>query len=185
MSDIRGLIIQSRLEYIENSAESNIYRQVMQKLAEPAQQAIGEQVFLTNLYPFYLLKDLDLAIGESLNIPLESIFRNIGEKHADVILDRYFYNYVEAKDPHKYFKQLEKLYPNLWHFGKYVYKKVNQKSAEIKFDYDEDIHKPYCWFINSFLQKGLAICGGKSIEIAELQCEAEDGESCIYQLKWK
>jgi uncharacterized protein (TIGR02265 family) len=185
MSDIRGLIIQSRLEYIESLAESNTYGQVMQKLSEPARQAIGEQVFLTNLYPFYLLKDLDSAIGESLNIPLESIFRNIGEKHADVITDRYFYNYVESKAPHKYFKQLGTLYHNLWHFGKYAYKKINQKSVEIKFDYDEDIHKPYCWFINSFLEKGLVICGGKSIEISELQCEAEDGESCIYLLKWK
>ena len=57
MSDIRGLIIQSRLEYIENIAESNTYGQVMQKLSEPARQAIGEQVFLTNLYPFYLLNE--------------------------------------------------------------------------------------------------------------------------------
>jgi uncharacterized protein (TIGR02265 family) len=185
MSDVRGLIIQSRLDHIENLGDGNAYAQIMQKLAEPVRQAIGEQVFLTNLYPFHLLKDLDMVIGESLNEPLESIFKHIGEKYAELILDRYFYNYIVSKDPQKFLGQLGNLYQYLWNFGKYSYHKINDKSAKIIFEYDEDIHKPYCWFMQSLIRRGVEICGGGSVNLIETECEADDGEACQYQLAWK
>ena len=184
MSDVRGLIIQSRLDYIEEIKDSNVYTKVMQKLSEPVRQAIGEQVFFTNLYPFYLLKDLDIAIVESLNESLESIFQDIGEKYAELIMDRYFYNYIESKSPQKFLAQMGNLYSYLWNFGKYSYEKSNNNSAKIEFEYDEDIHKAYCWFMQSFLNKGIAMCGGQSIELKEIQCEADDGDACIYDISW-
>jgi uncharacterized protein (TIGR02265 family) len=183
MSDIRGLIIQSRMDYIENHFD-NSYAQVLKKLSEPVRHAIGEQVFLTNLYPFHLLRDLDAAIGESLPESLESIFSEIGQRYADLILDRYFYNYLEERNPHKFLEQLEKLYPYLWNFGQYSYKKSDNTEARIQFDYNEDVHKPYCWFVQYFLKRGIEICGGNSVEVQELKCEAEGEESCIYQIRW-
>jgi len=185
MSDIRGLIVQSRLDYIENFSDENTYQKIKQKLNEPARQAIGEQVFLTNLYHFRLLKELDLAIGESLGSSLESIFREIGKNSANLLLDRYFYNYIHLKSPHGFLSQLERLYTYIWNFGNYSYQKFPNHSAQIKFDYDEDIHKPYCWYMQSFLLRGVELCGGKNVQVKELKCEAENGESCIYRIQWE
>ncbi len=184
MSDIRGLVIQSRLDYMEKTLDSKAYNHILQKLSESARQAVGEQVFLTNLYPFHLLRDLDVTIGESINQPLETIFREIGKRYAYSMVDRYFFNYIESKDPQKFLAQVEKLYPHLWNFGIYTYKKSNNHHATVQFDYDEDIHKTYCWFMQEFLKTGVEICGGKNVELEEPECEAEDGESCIYQIKW-
>jgi len=181
MSDIRGLIIQSRLEYLENSGK---YDQIMEKLLVQQRQAIGEQVFLTNLYPFQLLKDLDRILSETFDEPLETLFRDIGEKSADLFLDRYFYNYIQNRDPHGFLVQFERLYPFICGFGSYTYEKENQQSAIVKLAYDEDIHKTYCWFIQSLLKGGVEICGGKSVSILETQCEAENSPFCQYQISW-
>ncbi len=185
MSEIRGLIIQSRLDYIENLTQGNIFEKVKRKLSEPVRQAFGEQVFLTNLYPFTYLKELDLAIGEAMDLSLESIFTDIGVKSANLLLDRYFSNYVQGENPQGFLSQIEKLYSFLWNFGSYRYRKINDLSAELKFDFDEDIHKPYCWYLQSFLQRGVELCGGAKVHLREKMCEAEDGESCIYQIEWK
>jgi len=184
MSDIRGLVIQSRLSYLEKLDDQSKFKHVLQKLSEPVRNAIGEQVFMTNLYSFSMLKDLDMAIGESLKIPLESIFNEIGTSYAKLILDRYFYNYIQEKDPQRFLAQVERLYSSLWYFGQYTYQKNGEKSATVKFDYDEDLHKPYCWFIQAFLNKGIEICGGKDVKINEKECVSEDGESCLYNIKW-
>ena len=184
MSDIRGLVIQSRLEYLEKIAGNDTYNLVLQQLSEPVRQAVGEQVFPTNLYPFHLLRDLDSAIGSSIEKPLETVFREIGNNYAIIILDRYFFNYVKSQNPQNFLAQMGNLYHYLWNFGKYTYEKVDNNSTKIKLDYDEDIHKPYCWFIQEFLKKGVELCGGKSVELTEMDCEAEDNKTCVYRLSW-
>ena len=184
MSDIRGLVIQSRLDFLENQLDTNVSQQVIHKLNEPVRQAIGEQVFLTNLYPFYLLKDLDAAIAETIDTPLKALFQEIGEKTAPIMMDRYFFNYLQQKNPHGFLAQIERIYPYIWNFGKYSYEKSGDGEANIKFDYDEDIHKSYCWFIQSFLKSSLEICGARSVKIEETECEAQDGESCKYIVSW-
>ena len=185
MSDILGIVIQSRLDYLEKAGGNGVLNEVLQKLSESVRQAVGEQVFLTNLYPFHLLRELDLAIGESLNKPMETIFREIGSGFADTVLDRYFYNYVDARNPHKFLAQIKNLYPYLWRFGTYSYRKENAGKALLRFEYDEDIHKPYCWFMQEFLKKGVEICGSTGVQLAEKECEAENGDACVYQLQWK
>lgn len=185
MSDIRGLIIQSRLDYIENQENGAKYQQVFQKLSEPVRHAIGEQVFLTNLYSFHILKEIDSVLGEATKMSLESLFIEIGEQSAPLLLDRYFYNYIQNQNPHGFLAQIGRLYSHLCHFGNYSYSKTGESKADISFDYDEDIHKPHCWFIQKILVKGIEICGGKSVVLKENQCVAEDGESCRYQISWK
>ncbi|HFE63214.1 MAG TPA: TIGR02265 family protein [Caldithrix sp.] len=184
MSDIRGLIIQSRLDYIEAKDGGKTYNKVFQKLSEPVRQSVGEQVFPTNLYPFHQLRDLDLAIGESIDQPLESIFREIGSQFAQKTLDRYFFNYLESQDPQKFLAQIDKLYGYLWSFGEYSYQKNKANSASVRFDYDEDIHKTYCWFMQQFLIKGVEMCGGVDVKLDEKECEAEGGGSCTYRISW-
>jgi uncharacterized protein (TIGR02265 family) len=185
MSDIRGLIIQSRLDFLENHTDETISQQVFQKLKEPLKQTIGEQVFLTNLYPFHLLKDLDAAIAESFDMPLKELFREIGAKTAPVMMDRYFFTYMQQNNPQGFLAQIERVYPYIWNFGKYKYSKISATEANTKFDYDEDIPKSYCWFIQSFLTNGVNLCGVKSVDIEEVECEAEDGEACRYKISWE
>ncbi|GAB4372857.1 MAG: hypothetical protein Kow0042_16440 [Calditrichia bacterium] len=185
MSDIRGLVIQSRLDYLENFYDNTVMQNIMKSLPDPVRQAVGEQVFPSNLYPFHYLRDLDTTIGEAIEKPLETIFTEIGESYAYQILDRYFYNYIESRDPQKFLAQLSKLYPYLWNFGEYTCQKSNARSATLRFQYDDDIYKPYCWFIQAFLKKGIELCGGNSVEIDEKGCESSENEACIYQVKWK
>ncbi len=185
MSEIRGLMINSRIDYLESLPDSGIYQRVMQRLPEAVRQNIGEQIFLTNMYPFQVLKELDAAIAEVLNSPLESIFRDIGKRSATRAVDQYFFNYIQSRQPQGFLAQIGNLYPHLCNFGEYFYQKSDQNSARIKLSYNEDIHKAYCWFVQSFLQNGVDMCGGKEVILKEVECEADDGESCRYEIHWQ
>ena len=185
MSEIRGIVIQSRMDYLEKKTNEAIYKEVMNRLSDKARQAIGEQIFLTNLYSFEILKELDRVIVEAIGKPAEEIFRDIGKYFAAIIVDSYFYNYVEAKNPQKFLAQISNLFPHLWQFGKYYYKKSSNNSAVVKFEYDEDIHKPYCWFTQEFLKNGLVMCSAKNVRLNEKECEAENGNACVYELSWE
>ena len=115
---------------------------------------------------------------------MKELFKEIGSKTALIMMDRYFFTYMQQKNPQGLLAQIERVYPYIWDFGKYSYEKAGNTKADIKFDYDEDIHKSYCWFIQSFLESSVNLCGGKSVKIDEVECEAEDGESCRYSITW-
>ncbi|MFZ0389909.1 MAG: TIGR02265 family protein [Calditrichia bacterium] len=184
MGEIRGLLIQSRLDYLENLKDKPFSR-VMQKLPESARQAVGEQVFTTNLYPFQLLQELDSAIAGSTEIPQEQVFREMGRNYASTIMNRYFFNYMEAANPQKFLAQLGNLYNYLWNFGSLKYQKQDPNSANVEFTYDQEVHKGYCWFMQQLLTEGLKMCGAKQVEIQETVCSSDDGDTCRYQIKWQ
>lgn len=185
MSEIRGLMINSRIDYLESLPDSTVYQKVMQRLPESVRQNIGEQIFLTNLYPFQVLKELDAAMAEVLDSSIESLFRSMGKRSATRAVDQYFFNYMQSRNPHGFLSQITRLYPYLCNFGEYFYQKSDQTSARIRLSYNEDIHKPYCWFVQSFLQNGIEICGGKKVVLQEVECEADAGESCRYEVQWE
>jgi uncharacterized protein (TIGR02265 family) len=185
MSEIRGLIIQTRMDYLEKTKIQLVHKKVLDKLPESTRFAIGEQIFLTNLYPFRFLNELDQAIDETMEQPSEIIFRDIGNHCAHTILDRYFYNYIESKDPQKFLAQISHLYAKLWNFGTYSLNTFTENDVEVVYSYQEKIHSQYCLYLEAFLKTGVELCGGKNVSIIELDCKGKECFSCRFRLTWE
>jgi uncharacterized protein (TIGR02265 family) len=172
------------MDYLEIADKNQLQKKILNALPESTRLAIGEQIFLTNLYPFYFLKELDQTINDIIDKPSDEIFKDIGKHFALNILDKYFFNYIESKNPVKFLAQIGNLYTHLWNFGKYTLDKSEDDILRISFEYDGDIYKEYCLFLREFLKTGIELCGGKEVEIDEKECQAEECSACRFEIKW-
>lgn len=185
MNDIQGVVLLSRFEYLEKKLGAQAVSQLVKKLPEHLQHSVQEQIFPVNRYPFQLVQEIDALIPQLIAEPLEQIFREIGTMFAQNLIEKYFFNYLESKDPAKLISQIGNLYGYLWGFGQYHVVSLKNGEARVDYIYEMDIHKPYCWFTQEFLIKGLQMCCGSSVSITELMCAAETEDRCSYKLIWE
>ncbi|NOX38273.1 MAG: TIGR02265 family protein [Calditrichaeota bacterium] len=185
MRDVRGLVLLSRIEFLENELDGNAMKQLADMLSPQTREMVTEQIFPVNRYPFSVLKEIDQVIPQLVSLPLEELFRKIGTHFAPIIVDRYFYNYMVAHQPDKFLVQFKNLYLHLWGFGEYAYDFQDRHRVTLSFEYEEDIHKPYCWFVQAFFTESIQLCGGKQVVLNEMECDAENGERCVYKINWQ
>ncbi len=184
MSQIKGLIIQSRLSYIENYLDNTDLRAINEKLSPSVNQILLEQVFRVNKYPFSLLKELDDALSRVVSESPQQLFSRVGADFAEVLLDRYFFNYVEAKKPQKLLAQLGRLYDKLWGFGHYEFRAEKDHEAEIQISYDEEVHEAYVWFMEAFLTASVEICTGKKAVLNKVKSEGQNAYNYVCHIGW-
>lgn len=185
MSSIRGLIFHSRLDYIDKYIDAATFKKNGEKLSPQARQVLFDQVFLVNKYPFEMLKELDKILPEIAAEAPEPLFRKIGRDFAKTILDRYFFNYVEAQKPHKFLQQFQRLYPNLWDFGRYELISGETQKVQVRLTYEEEVHPEYHWFMEEFFKAGVEICSGKHVTVNRVSNNTGSEESQVYQISWR
>ncbi len=185
MRDVRGLILLSRYDFLESELDGNALKQLSEMLSPRTREMVTEQIFPVNRYPFSVLKEIDQIIPQMVSLPLEKLFRQIGKNFAAVIVDRYFYNYRVAHQPDKFLVQFKNLYHHLWGVGAFEYNFQDRNHVTLTFEYEEDIHKPYCWFLQEFFRESIRLCGATEVWLKELECDAENGEKCRYKISWR
>ena len=186
MKNIKGLIIQLRMEFLEEQIGGEAIKGILSLLSMPAQEILRSPVLPSSGYSFSILRELDEKLPQVIDRPLENLFRDIGSYAAPKIVDRYFYNYVENRLPSRFLEQFQRLYPILWGFGNVqVFPDDGGEGYMVQFFYEQDIHKPYCWFMQNLLTQSITIVGGKSVALIEKECDAENGEKCWYHIRWK
>ncbi len=186
MKNIKGLIIQLRMEFLEERIGVDAIKGFLGLLSMPAQEILRSPVLPSSGYSFSILRELDEKLPQVIDMPLENLFREIGNYSAPKIVDRYFYNYVENRQPARFLEQFQRLYPILWGFGSVqVFPAEDEGGYYVQFFYEQDIHKPYCWFMQNVLTRSISIVGGESVVLNEKECDAENGEKCWYHIRWK
>ncbi len=186
MKTIKGLIVQLRLDYLEEHLDPEGYKRFLGALSPHTQEVLKTPVPPSNSYSFSIIQEIDEKLPQFIDLPLEALFRDIGRHAAPKIVDRYFYNYVETREAKKFLEQFQRLYPILWGFGTVTAKAVDSHPVvfDIQFFYDQDIHKPYCWFMQSFLESALSLFEKDHIQLTEKECDAENGDKCWYRIQW-
>jgi uncharacterized protein (TIGR02265 family) len=185
MSSIRGVVFHSRFDYIHKHLDTAVFKRAGDKLSPQAKQVIFDQIFMVNKYPFAVLKEMDRILPEVSPLPGEDLFREIGQEFAYTILDRYFFNYIEAHKPHKFLAQLQKLYGNLWDFGQYEVRAEENQKAQITLSYEEEVYPEYTWFMEEFFKTGVEICNGKNVTLKRISDNSSNEEGQVYSISWK
>jgi len=184
MPEIRGLIIQSRLNFLEKLSDPKLIKKTLQKLPEDIRYEISEQIFPVNAYPFRYLVAIDEALIASIPMDPNAIFEQIGAQFSDLVIDRYFHLYSELKAPTRFLNLLSELYCTLWGFGQYQ-PDTSEYSAHLKFLYEVAIPKSFCLFQQSFLKHSMEHCGVRKLKLIERECMSDNGKRCVYDLEWK
>ena len=185
MSGIRGVVFHSRLDYIQKHLDAIAFKKAGEGLSSQARQIIFDQIFMVNIYPFSVLKELDQILPRVSKLPGEKLFREMGREFAHSILDRYFFNYIESQKPHKFLAQFQKLYDNLWALGRYEVRVEENQKAQVTLTCEEEVYPEYTWFMEEFLKTAVEICNGKSVTVKRLPEAASTEESQVFSISWK
>lgn len=185
MSSIRGVVFHSRLDYIHKHSDPTALKKAGENISPQARQVIFDQIFMVNYYPFSILKEFDQLLPKISKLSKEKLFREIGRDFAHTILDRYFFNYVEAQKPHKFLVQFQKLYRNLWGFGEYQVRAEEEQKAQIMLVYEEEVHQEYSWFMEEFFKTAVEICNGKEVTLQPISENSANEDSQVYSISWK
>ncbi len=185
MSEIRGLIFHSRLDYLQKHWNGSSLKKLGESLSLSTRQLISDQIFWVNTYPFEALKEFDLALGRAAGQPEAELYSDIGREFAVALVERYFYNYVEAGAPSKFLLQFQRLYSYLWGFGELEVHLEEQHKAELSFTFDEEIPDSFRFFLEAFLARALEICGAKEVSLNR-EPDFNTGEDhLVYHLSWR
>ncbi|RMG67744.1 MAG: hypothetical protein D6715_04020 [Calditrichaeota bacterium] len=185
MADIRGLVLQSRFDFLEQEQGEGAVQRLKERLTPEHLPMVAEQIFPVNLYPFALLQDIDRALLEVTGTPEEALFSRVGSHLGLLLADRYFYNYIEGQNPQGLLDQLGRLYPYLIYLGGYTVAHSGQGQSRVAIHYPEPIHRPYCLALQHALAAMLTRCRAEALTWQEDTCAAQQAEACHYRFQWQ
>lgn len=185
MSSIRGVVFHSRFDYIHKHIDATAFKKAGESISSQARQVIFDQVFMVNFYPFSILKEFDQLLSKISKLSKKELFHEVGREFASTILDRYFFNYVEAQKPHRFLVQFQKLYGNLWGFGEYEVQAEEDQKVQITLVYEEEVHQEYSWFMEAFFKTAVEICNGKEVALQPSPENSFNDDKQVYSISWK
>lgn len=181
MTGIKGLVILTRFDYIENTYGKNKLKEITGKMNPDREGPLNQPIGISKDYPEILLGTLDNLIKTELLENNESGFLEIGYWSAKHLIPRYFQIYIDDKDPKGFLKQMALLRDILVGLGEMTLAEMNKKSLVIHINYGQ----PYIESVRlselGFLVEGCRLCGVKNVKWEELN---KTETSIEYQISW-
>jgi predicted hydrocarbon binding protein len=186
MSQIKGLVLLSRFDYLDYKKGLNTVKEFLKKISTPETNFVRQPVIGANLYPENILVIVDeVLLKEYFDGDIEE-FRRMGEWTAHGIISRYFNIYLEEQKPIDFLAQFARLRDVLVGSGDMIITVQGAKSVDVTIDYGQPIPRSICLSEQGFIAEGLKMCGAKEVDVKEI-ASASDGQSLasIYHISFK
>jgi len=184
MAQVKGLVLLSRFEYLENKAGFSVYREFLKKISSPEANFVRQPVDGANYYPENTLVTVDeVLLKDHFNNNVDE-FRQLGEWNAGNLIAKYFNLYVDEQLPREFLEQFARLRDLLIGSGKMQVMAENDQTIMVIIDYGQSVPRSICLSEQGFITAGLKLCGAKKIELEEIACASEEGSlECKFKIK--
>jgi hypothetical protein len=181
---IKGIILKSRLEFLENHYGDGYLDKLLPHLTGEARTLMSnpKKIRATSWYDIKINFQIDNVIRDVFANGDNKIFWKMGSFTNDFKTDdtgRHAY-----KDPWKFLVLHTGVMPRFWKPGRAELIRVNDNEAIIRFHVTEST-RGYCLTNLGFFKSGLEISGAKDVEATETQCVGEGAEYCEYRFRFK
>jgi uncharacterized protein (TIGR02265 family) len=182
--ELRGLVIQNRKKFVEDSFGKDAWQKVLDNLSEADREAIGELILAAKWYPFELGERIDRTIVNVLGGGKERIFEDIGAKSARQSLTKLHSSFLTPGDPQAFMKKLDIMYKFYYDTGRRDYTQTGPTSG-IMTTYDaKTFSATDCLTVIGYHKEALRMCGARNVEAVEEECRAKGGSCCRYRFSW-
>jgi predicted hydrocarbon binding protein len=183
MPSIRGLVLMSRLEYIEKKYGAEEYRDFLKKISTEEINFLRQPLDGAFIYPDSILLTIDrIMLEEYLNNDLQA-FKELGKWGAENFMYRYFSLYVDLHQPVEFLEQYARLREYLIGSGVMNVHVIDQNHLELSIDYGQRIPKSVCLSEQGFIEGGMELCSGTNISFKESLCASEsDNFVCRFKV---
>ncbi|TFH00126.1 MAG: hypothetical protein E4H13_08220 [Calditrichales bacterium] len=186
MSLIRGLVLMTRLEYLEAKYGVEKYQAFLKKISTDEINFSRQPVDGASTYPDTTLARIDQILQEDFFAGDDSAFKEIGLWSAGNFMFRFFNMYVESGQPTEFLTQYARLRKHLIGSGEMKVSIHSNNQCEIGIDYGQTIPKSVCLSEQGFIEGGMAQCGADEIQIEEHSCASiADNYICEMTIRFK
>ena len=184
MSQVKGLVLLSRFDYLEKKEGPAVLREFLIKISTDETNFTRQPVDGANLYSESLLGQVDQLLLESY-FNNEEEFRQLGEWNAQNLIDRFFNLYMEEKKPVDFLDQYARLRDLLIGAGIMNVSVKTNRAISVIIDYGQNIPKSVCLSEQGFITGAMKLCGAKKVKIDESDCAASgDSFTCRFDISY-
>jgi hypothetical protein len=180
MSGIKGLVLLTRLDYIEQNFGKDKLKSFTDKLNKNRIQY--QPVSISKEYSEELLNLIDEAIKDEIFESDITRFRELGLWNAPRLMPRYFQVYITEKKPADFLKQYAIIRDFLIGLGNMKIVELGKNSFMFHLNYGQPWSESVRLSELGVIEGGLVECGAKNVKLLE---EQKTGISIDYKVFWE
>lgn len=176
MATIKGIVLLSRIEYIENHFGTEEYFEFLGKISTPEENFSRRPVDGSNNYPEATLVKIDeLLLREYFKNDINKFFE-LGKWNAQRLVPKFFNLYVDEKNPVEFLMQYNRLRDFLIGSGTMKLEVISEKSFSIEIDYEQPIPETVYLSEKGYIVEGIKMCSGKDPIIEDVKKSIDPNE---------
>jgi predicted hydrocarbon binding protein len=180
---IKGLVLLSRFEYLENKYGTAAYREFLEMTSTADHNFSRQPVDTANLYVDDLLVTIDQKLLETHFKQDMEEFRKLGEWNARNLMPKYFQLYLSEQNPVEFLEQFARLREMLIGSGDTKISVLDKHSVHLSTNYGQPIPRTVCLSEQGFLAEGLRLCGVRKVKMIEESCASQaDNFECRFKV---
>ena len=181
MGRIKGGIIRTRLEFLQDRLGADTTKTVIAKLPPEDQKTLTEGILVSKWYAFPLLVRLDHAVAAACGG--EQALEELGARSAEFHLGALYRNFALANAPHDFFRNASLSHQLFHDRGSMEYERTGDSSCTLKV-MGPDVDPIYCRSAIGYFRKSAQLCGGNSASVVKRACRADGAAACVYEIRW-
>ncbi len=182
MSGIKGIVLLTRLHYVENHYGKDGLKEFLDKLDVDKDSPLFQPIIISKDYSEELLQDIDkVLLKEYFNNDIQK-FLELGQWNAHHLMPTYFQIYIDEKNPGGFIEQMALLRPHLIGLGEMLVSEIEPNQYLIRINYGQPYPETARLSELGFLEEGLRKCGAQNVKS---KIEEKDETSVEYQIEWQ
>jgi hypothetical protein len=185
MPHVKGLVLQSRFEYLDYKQGVSSLTELLKKISTPEANFVRQPVDSANFYPEDILVKIDeILLADHFENDLNE-FVLLGKWNARNLISKYFNLYLEEGGPKEFLEQFARLRDSLIGSGEMTISEIGPGKLEVKIDYGQTVPKSICLSEQGFISEGLRLCGARNIKVDKKVCVNESTSlESIYEVSY-
>ncbi len=182
--NVKGGMLAAHLEWVAASRGQGAVRELAPLVSPATAAVLARPVLAISWYPFRAVVEADRAIADLVGGQLPEVARALGRHSAGVNLGG-SYRFFNRPDPHLFFEKSARVHDQFLDFGREHYERLSSTEGRITLSDYCCRSKVFCWSAIGYYERAVALQGGETLEVTELQCANEDARSCVFSIRWK
>jgi len=181
MSGIKGIVILTRFDFIENNFGRDGLKAIFEGIAFEDYETLRQPVIISKDYPEKILSAIDQAMLKEFFNNNVSEFQKLGHWNARHLLPRYSQIYMDEQNPGGFLRQMARMRSILIGLGEMHITAFEPRTFGVHISYGQ----PYTPAVKlsewGYLEEGCRMCGAQELSGKELKSTETSVE---YQIGW-
>jgi uncharacterized protein (TIGR02265 family) len=182
---IKGLMLQSRRDYVQDNFGPGAWDRVLKALLESDREQLQGAIFAAQWYPFEIGERVDRAIVKVLGDGESTVFEELGARSAERSLSREYRSFITPGDPQSLMRMAPMIHRRFYDSGRCEYEETGPNSGVMTIYESATYSVPDCLTAIGFIKQGLKMCGAKEIQGMETECRTRGDKVCRYRFEWR